>query len=155
MKSIKLTCPIVKKDDGHFSLKLPDEYQRAMHDIMEYCFENRGGYCSFRISPPVKKKSTGYKSQNSHFHGHVATIAESTGQPVKDVKKYLKDEAVGRGYPMLMSKGEDGEDLEPILDMWGNVQGASMEDISSGECALLIDEAHQFAAENNITLIEG
>ena len=153
MKSIKLTCPIVKKDD-HFSLRLPDQYQRAMHEIMEYCFEKKGGYCSFTISPPVRKKSTGYKSQNSHFHGHVATIAESTGQPIADVKKYLKDEAVGRGYPMLMSKDEDGEDLEPILDMWGNVQGASMEDISMAQCVLLIDQAHHFTDEYGIKLIE-
>lgn len=154
MKAIKLTCKINKKED-HYSLRLPNDYQRAMHLLMKYCFEKKGGFCSFSISVPVKKKSTGYKSQNSHFHGHCATIAEDTGQPVEDVKKYLKDQAVSRGYPMLMSKDEHGEDIEPLLDCWGNIQGDSMSDISSTECKLLIDEAHQFADESNIKLIEG
>jgi len=147
MKQIKLTCRIQKKED-HYSLKLPADYQQAMHLLMKHCFEKKGGFCSFSISEPKTKKSTGYKSQNSHFHGHCASIAEDTGQPVEDVKKYLKAQAVGRGYPMLM------KDDEPLLDFWGQIQGESMSDITSEQCSMLIETAHQFADENGIRLIE-
>lgn len=154
MKSINLTCKIQKKDD-HYSLRLPTDYQRAMHMLMEYCFENKGGFCSISISQPKTKKSTGAKSQNSHFHGHVAMISESTGQPIEDVKKYLKDQAVTRGYPILMKKDENGDDIEPIQDFWGNIQGDSMKDITSAQCSMLIEQSHQLADEMGIKLIEG
>ena len=149
MKSIKLTCPIIKKDD-HFSLRLPDEYQRAMHEIMEFCFEKRGGYCSFTIGVPRKPRNTGKGSQSAHFNGHVVTISMATKQPFQNVKDFLKAQAITRGYPMMVDK-----EGAPVLNIWGNVQGISEADCEVDQCNFLIDEAHQFADEYNIKLIEG
>lgn len=143
MKGFKLTCKIIKKDD-HYSLKLPDVYRKLMHVLMKYCFEKKGGFCSFSISPPKRKRSTGQGSQSHHFNGHVQQVAVFTGQPFEDVKKYMKSKAIDHGYPMLEYK-----------DLWGNAQGISEADCSVEECSLLIDAVHQFADEYGIKLDEG
>jgi len=149
LKGFKLTCKI-QKEDNHYSLKLPEDYQKAMHFLMEHCFEKKGGYCSFEISPPKRKRSTGKNSQGNHFNGHCQTIAESTGQPFNSVKEYIKSQAITRGYPMLLDdKGN------PILDNYGHNFGISEAVCTVEECNLLIDEVHQFADENNIKLDEG
>ncbi len=148
MKGIKLTCKIQKKDD-HYSLKLPEDYKQAMHMLMKHCFEKKGGFCSFSIMPPRKARSTGKGSQSHHINGHCQQIAALIGQPFEDVKKYIKAQAVSRGFPIL-----EKEDGTAVLDLWGNVQGISEADCSSEECSLLIEEVHQFAAEYNIKLRE-
>ena len=100
------------------------------------------------IEPEKKKRSTGYKSQNHHLNGHIQQIAMCTGQPFDDIKKYIKQQAISRGYPMLMRFGQ------PVLDLWGNVQGISESDSTSEQCGLLIEEAHQLASELRIILQE-
>ena len=153
MKGFKLTCKIQKKDD-HYSLKLPEDYKRSMHELMKYCFDKRGGFCSFSISTPKKPRSTGAKSQSHHFNGHVTQISRETGQPFESVKTYLKAEAVTRGYPALMEIDEQGREVGHLLDLRGNVQGISEADCTSEDCVHLIDQAHQFADEYNIKLRE-
>lgn len=148
MKGIKLTCPVQKKDD-HYSLKLPEDYQKAMHELMKHCFEKKGGFCSFSLMPPRRARSTGANSQSHHFNGHVQQIATCTGQPFEDVKKFLKANAITRGYPILRS-----EDEIPILDLWGNAQGISEADCTVEECCHLIEESHQLADELGLKLIE-
>ncbi len=107
MKSLKLACKI-KKENDHLALVLPDDTARARaQEIMKYCMENRGGYVSFQLSPPRRPRSTGKGSQSAHFNGHCQQIAEATGQPFADVKKYLKMEALSMGYPML--KNDKGD----------------------------------------------
>ena len=100
------------------------------------------------IEPEKKKRSTGYKSQNHHLNGHIQQIAMCTGQPFDDIKKYIKQQAISRGYPMLMRFGQ------PVVDLWGNVQGISESDSTSEQCGLLIEEAHQLASELGIILQE-
>jgi len=153
MKGIKLTCPIEKKND-HYSLKLPEDYQKAMHELMRHCFEKKGGYCSFSIMAPKRTRSTGDGSQSHHFNGHVQQIATCTGQPFEDVKKYLKAKAIGRGYPILMGTDKAGNETDPILDLWGNGQGISEADCTVEECCYLIEESHQLADEMGLKLIE-
>lgn len=153
MKGFKLTCPIQMKDD-HYSLKLPEDYKKAMHNLMKFCFEEKGGFCSFKIDPPRRPRSTGYKSQSHHFNGHCQQIAESTGQAFADVKKYVKQEAISRGYPILYLLDKDGNEVSPLLDFWGNEQGISEADCTVEECVFLIDEVHQLADEYGIVLEE-
>jgi hypothetical protein len=147
-KTIKLTCK-VQTQGNHYSLALPDEYRELVQNLLKYCFENRGGFVSFQLAPPRRPRSTGKGSQSAHFNGDVQQIAEATGQPFADVKKYLKSLAVGRGYPMLTN-----EDGSPLLDLWGNIQGISEADSTVEDCKILIDTAHQFADEYQIKLIE-
>jgi len=148
MKAVKTVCKVEQKDD-HFSLKLPTVIREDVQKVLEYCFDKRGGFVRFEISPPARKRTTGYKSQSHKFNGDVSTIATETGQPFADVKKYLKTIALDRGYPYLQN-----EDGSPQLDLWGNMQGISEADSTVEQCKLLIDTAHQFADEYQIKLVE-
>jgi hypothetical protein len=65
------------------------------------------------------------------------------------VKDFLKSSAIARGYPVLVDA-----DGAPVLDIWGHVQGISEADCEVDHCSYLIEEAHQFADEYNIKLIE-
>jgi len=148
MKQIKLTCRIEKKND-HYSLKLPEDYKKAMHSLMKFCFEKKGGFCSFSIAPPRKPRSTGKGSQNHHLNSHIQQISLFTGQPFDSIKIYVKSEAVSIGYPIL--KNNKGED---VSDNRGNILGQSETDCSVEECSLLITQVHHLADEYNIRLIE-
>lgn len=88
-----------------------------------------------------KPKSTGPNSQNSHFHGHVQQICSETGNSFDTVKMHLKTLALDRGY---------GFEVLPDGAVWPK----SVADATSWEAAILIETAHQFAAEWNIRLIE-
>ena len=101
------------------------------------------------IEPERQKRSTGEYSQNHHLNGHIQQIAMYYDQPFEDVKRYMKQQAVTRGYPILMRAGK------PVTDMWGNVDGISEADASSKECAILIDFVNWFADDNGIVLEEG
>lgn len=148
MKGIKLTCP-VKAVNGKLSLIFPEHYQEAKESLLEYCIEKRGGFISVSLSPPKRPRSTGQGSQSHHLNGHIQQIAVLTGQPFEDIKKYIKAEAVSRGYPMLTN-----DEGKPMYDLWGNIQGISESDCTVEDCILLIDQVHQFADENDIKLKE-
>lgn len=100
------------------------------------------------IEPPRRPRTTGEKSQNHHLNGHIQQISMETGQPFDDVKKYIKQQAVSMGYPMLERFGR------PVNDMWGHPVGISEADASASECSLLIEQAHMLAAELGIILRE-
>ncbi len=149
MKALKVTCKVVVRDEK-LSLIIPQIYQEYKIKILEYCVEKRGGYISLSLSPPKRPRSIGKGSQSHHFNGHCQQLAISTGQPFDDVKKYLKSEAIDRGYPML-----EKDDGSPMLDFWGNKQGISETDCTVEECKHLIEQSHQLAAEYGIRLEEG
>lgn len=150
MSAYKVIIPAcrVKYQDGKYSIEPPAGVSQAFRALLMYAHEKRGGFISATYELPKRPRSTGKGSQSAHFHGHVQTIAMSTGQPADEVKKYLKQKAVDRGYPMLR------DSLGPILDMWGLYQGISEADASVEDEKHLIEAAHQLAAELNIVLIE-
>ncbi|MBQ3838130.1 MAG: hypothetical protein II814_13525, partial [Treponema sp.] len=79
-------------------------------------------------------------SQNHHLNGHIAQIAEETGQPFDMVKLAVKSIAIGMGYP-----------FETI----GSVAVAKSEALcSTEECGILIEAAHVLAADLGIILRE-
>jgi hypothetical protein len=122
---------------------------QKLADIWEASKTKSNEFVTVTIELPKRPRSTGYKSQNHHFNGDCQTIATETGNSFADVKKYVKQKAIDRGYPMLL---DDSGNVK--LDLFGNVQGISESDASVEECALLIDTAHQLAAELNIKLEE-
>jgi len=117
--------------------------------VLAECAKKHNNYVAVTFSTPHRPRSTGPHSQSAHFNGHCQTISEETGQPMEDVRKYVKARAVSRGYPMLTDINGS-----PILDLWGNVQGASEADASVEECKLLIEEVHQLASEIDCVLVE-
>ena len=130
-------------------LKIPDDYKQTFNDMIEYCNNKRGGYMRLVLSPPFKHRSTGEKSQNHHINGHIQQLANITGQSFFDIKKYAKQKAIDRGYPILYDVYDN-----PILDLWGNEQGISETDINSEQAGFLIESLHQIADELDIKLRE-
>ena len=103
-------------------------------------------YCHKTWMPVAKKKrSTGPWSQNHHFNGHCAQIAQSTGNDFDDVKIGIKVRAIKRGFPTPRVRKAGGRANEVFK---------SEADCTTVECAMLIEEAHQVADELGIILRE-
>lgn len=96
-----------------------------------------------------KARSTGEGSQNHHLNGHIQQICEETGNDFHDVKKYIKTQALKRGYPVR----KDAEGFE-MVDIWGDPMPISETDSNTAECSMLIDEVHILASELGIVLRE-
>lgn len=87
-----------------------------------------------------RARSTGEKSQNHHINGHIAQIAEVTGNDFDMVKYVAKYQAISAGYPFYQ-KGT-------LIIPWSETR------IDSRQAAILIDTIHRIAAEEGINLIE-
>lgn len=104
--------------------------------------EERGiRYERLRISKPFRPRSTGKHSQNHRINGFIQQICMATGFDFDVMKYYLKKKAIRRGYPFT-------------TDPSGECVPLSEAKISVEEASCLIAEIEQFAAENNIHLIE-
>lgn len=119
------------------------EIKRTLVDCAE-----KGKRIHVLVEPEKVKRSTGRGSQNHHLNGHIQQIAVETGQPFEDIKRYIKQQAVGMGYPMLTRFGK------PVTDLWGNPIGISEADSTTEQCTLLIEQSHMLAAELGIILRE-
>lgn len=149
--TVEYTTRIIIRPNGTCFAEPPKGVTLSHREALyKQCAEKCNGYMTIKMSTPHRKRTTGAKSQNHHFNGHCQLISRLTGQPIDDVRRYIKARAVSRGYPMLMDIYN-----EPMLDLWGNVQGMSEADASVEQCKMLIDEVHQFAAEEGIALEEG
>lgn len=119
------------------ALKVPHDAVPELRAELETLKTNQ---VSAKIAKPFKPRSTGEKSQNSHAWGHCTQIARELGKELYEVEFIAKVRAVKRGYPVSLCLGF------PVPK--------SQADISSEECAALIEEYHQIAAENGVRLIE-
>jgi len=102
------------------------------------------------LRKPKRPRSTGRRSQNTHFNGHVQDICTQLGTDFEDTKLYLKRYALSMGYPFM--RDEAGEIVYSLTD--NEPLPAHERDASSEEAAILIEAAHMFAAEHLITLVE-
>lgn len=127
---------VTRKDGAAFlTLKIPEDHWAALDFELASI---KGTQVSAKIAKPFKPRSTGKGSQNSHAWGHCAQIARELGAEVWEVEYVAKVRAIKRGYPVSTKLGVP----------------KSQADISTEECGYLIEEYHQLAAENGITLIE-
>lgn len=97
----------------------------------------------------VEQRKVKSLSQNAHLNGHVQQISDVTGQDFNDVKKYVKQQAVKKGYPV---KQDDSG--FPMVDLWGDSLPISEADCTPEQCSLLIDEVHILASELGVVLKE-
>lgn len=100
-----------------------------------------GDYFALKVGLVRRTRSTGEGSQNHHINGHVAQIAQETGNDFLAVKMFLKAEAIGEGWP-----------FSTLPD--GSVVPRSESEATVEEASILIETIHRFAAEWNITLRE-
>lgn len=130
---IEFTAQIVSTSP--LTLDAPDWARSMIHDFAE-----SHDAAFVRIMAQRKPRTTGYRSQNAHLNGHIQTICVATYNDFDSVKMVVKMRAISRGYPFSTYHGITVPKSEA--------------DASTTECALLIDEVHQLAAEEGINLHE-
>lgn len=94
-----------------------------------------------KLGKPRKPRTTGWKSQNHHFNGHIQQFCQCSGDSFDEVKLHIKREAVSMGYPVKHTS-------------WGTVVPISESDASTVECGYLIDTIHRVASDFGYTLKE-
>ena len=154
MSALIFTTPFITKGvcdwrKGLLCLVKPQALQPAIHALLEKCEALCGGYITIRLDSPHRPRSTGPRSASAHFHGHCQTIAEDTGGDFEDVKLAIKRRAMRRGYPVRMKNGKVVYSLVDGLPLPQSEADASVEQEN-----MLIEEAHQTAAEMEIILVE-
>jgi hypothetical protein len=124
-------------EPGRLIVELPQTYDTPMKVFVE---KLRGGPAVIQLKKWYKSRTTGWKSQNHHIHGHEIQIARELGQDPDTIHDYAKREAIARGYPYDV--------LNDIVIPWSESR------IDTLQASYLIDELHQIAAEYGINLIE-
>ena len=124
-------------EDGALIAELPPNYETAMKVFVE---KLHGGPAIIQLKKWYRSRSTGWKSQNHHINGHIAQIAEATGNDFDTVKYICKYAAITAGYP-FDQKGS-------LVIPWSESR------IDTIQAAILIDTIHRVAAEEGVNLIE-
>jgi len=114
--------------------------QECLRKVLRKCRDKHADYVKITVETPFKPRTTGKDSQNSHAWGHCTQIARELGMELYEVEYIAKVRAIKRGYPVSLKLGI------PVP--------YSQSNISVEECAALIEEYHQIAAENGINLTE-
>jgi hypothetical protein len=135
---------------GKIGFQYPEAYQPQVENVIFKSYQNHNGYVGFEMFTPRRPRSTGEKSQNHHFNGHIQQICNETGNDFGQIKLYVKRVAMGMGYPPMVN--DKGELVYSLVD--GEVLPQSEADSSVEECALLIEAAHIVASEAGVILIE-
>ena len=135
--TLEMTARIAQADDRTVSVEIPRGMEAQARRVLEKC---TAGYATVHISTPKRARSTGAGSQSHHLNGHIQQVCLATGNDFDMVKAVVKMRAIARGYPFKTLRGV--------------VIPQSEADASIEECALLIDEVHQLAAEEGIALVE-
>ena len=135
--TVEMTARIAQADDRTVSVEIPRGMEAQARRVLERC---TAGYATVHISTPRRARTTGAGSQSHHINGHIQQICIATGNDFDMVKTVVKMRAISRGYPFKTLRGV--------------VIPQSEADASIEECALLIDEVHQLAAEEGIALVE-
>ena len=118
----------------HFTVEL-------YYKIKEFLLWIKIDFMHMELSKIFKPRSTGWKSSNHHFNGHVMQIAKEVGDYFDETKIDIKRAAMSRGWPHRYNyKGE--------------IVPKSEREVTDQECACGIDVCHQIAAEQGIILRE-
>jgi hypothetical protein len=120
--------------------KPADHIMHVFKKIYDKAVKDNNCNVKVTISNVFKGRSTGKRSQNARINGHIQIICQETGNEFEAVKGYVKQNALGRGYP--------------FVEFNGKVTPKSESEASSEEAKILIDVIEQLAAELDIILPE-
>ena len=135
----KTILKIESYSNGKLTLIAEDFGAKAIvKGIAELCLKKHDGFIKVEMSPPYRSRTTGKNSQHSKFYALVQEICNETGNDIEDVKDYLKDKAVRRGYPVKVN---------PLNK---RTKPVSTTKVNTVEMSYLIEEALQLAAELGI-----
>ena len=136
-------CDVLFSEHYQRSIKLvfPEGYADTLKMLCDGLDKKRVHQVYVKLGYPRKPRTTGEKSQNHHLNGHIQQICAYTGDDFDDVKMHIKRKAMAKGYPFH-------------TDSFGNAIPDSESDATTGQCAWLIDTAHEVAAFLNVKLKE-
>ena len=124
-----------------FTVLIPDSH-RSEWDVLQQAPKYvKSGQLYIKAGTPRKPRTTGYRSQNSHIHGHAQQIAEHAGDYKDDIIIHAKMRAVSHGYPTRKT-------------MFGDIVPISEKEASTVEAGYIIDELHIIASFANVKLKE-
>ena len=123
---------------------VPEAWQDEWLDLAAR-IKKRGAHQMYiKLGLPRKPRSTGYRSQNTHVHGHASQIAESVGES----KSKIIADAVS------LASGQLGEDFPTYVDYKGDRVLCSEPEWDSRTAAVVIDKLHDIAGVCGVTLKE-
>ena len=135
MKIIAYTEPTENGLLIHYPTK---EIKAEILHLYQTSKEKYNGYFKIEINKPYPTRTTGEGSQNNKFYALVTEICKETGNDLEDIKDYLKERAIKRGYPYELNK------------MTGRIRPYSTTRVNTVEMGYLIDEAIQLCSELGI-----
>ena len=77
--------------DFSFSIFPPKDRLQEWRHLANILKTKYNNFAQIKIDKPFKLRSTGYKSQSNHFHGHCQQIAENSGHTMTEVKNAIKE----------------------------------------------------------------
>ena len=137
---------------GGLIFSVPAPYAAAVNELIAYQTRERRApnrYFSLVLDTPKKPRTTGERSQNTHFNGHCREVAEELGIDLEHVRYKAKCVAMAMGYPE--KRTPEGN---VVLDLDDQVVPMPEREANTAEAAILIEAIHLIAAEMGIFLKE-
>ena len=107
--------------------------------------DNWDSFASTLFKLATNKRTTGKKSQNNHFQGHLRQWGSYRGLSHQEANFLVMIEATYRGYPTQKIRLTTGEIVDCPIDP---------KTATTSQFAILIDTLHQLAHQDEGTLIE-
>lgn len=129
-------------------LHLNDWKKIELQNVFDKADRINAGHITITVENVKKPRTTGKHSQNNCINGYIQQICMETGFDFADVKMYMKELALSRGYPFM--RNSEGHIVNNIRT--GEPLPASETVITTVEAGFLIETIQQFAAEHGIIL---
>jgi hypothetical protein len=137
---MKVCCHTEKTENGILFQFPSKAVKQKMLDLFELAREKSNGYMTIDFGRVYKSRTTGKGSQNNLFYELATEICKETGNDITDVKDYLKERAVKRGYPYEINK------------LTGRIRPYSTTRVDTKQMSALIEETLQLCAELGIVV---
>ena len=137
---MKIICYTEPTESGLLIHYPSNEVRAEILHLYETSKERFNGYFKIEIEKPYPLRTTGAGSQNNKFYALVTEICKETGNDITDVKDYLKERAIKRGYPYEVNK------------LTGRIKPYSTTKVDTKQMSALIEEALQLCAELGIVV---
>ena len=137
---MKVCCHTEKTENGILFQFPSKAVKQKMLDLFELAREKSNGYMTIDFGRVYKSRTTGEGSQNNLFYELATEICKETGNDITDVKDYLKERAVKRGYPYEINK------------LTGRIRPYSTTRVDTKQMSALIEETLQLCAELGIVV---
>lgn len=137
---MKIICYTEPTENGLLIHYPSNEVRAEILHLYQTSKEKYNGYFKIDIEKPYPARTTGAGSQNNKFYALVTELCKVTGNDLTDVKDYLKERAIKRGYPYEINK------------LTGRIKPYSTTRVDTKQMSALIEETLQLCAELGIVV---